>query len=124
MKKLLTLVITLLVVSCMKDDLQYITPYTVVPESLVISEQSGIKLTNYLVSDEVSINVKLPTEGTYRIKIRDISNKVVSQEKLHGDQGDNILKIYVRTLPISSYTVELLTDNNKIIGRQVFGILN
>lgn len=124
MKKLLTLVITLLVVSCMKDDLQDITPYTVVPESLVISEQSGIKLTNYLVSDEVLINVKLPTEGTYRIKIRDISNKVVSQEKLHGDQGDNILKIYVRTLPISSYTVELLTDSNKIIGRQVFGILN
>ena len=67
------------------------------------------------------MNVKLPEDGTYRIKIRDFSNKIVSQEKLTAKKGDNILKVYVNSLNTDSYTIELTDDNHVIIGRDVFG---
>lgn len=121
MKKLVSL-LALMVFSCSSDyDLEVIS-YTDIPENLVILENSGIKLENTVISNEVNINVKLPEEGTYRIKIKDITGKLVSQEKLTAKKGDNLLKIYVKALPVSSYTVELLTTSNVLLGNAIFAM--
>ena len=99
-------------------------PYSFIPEALQIIEPTGIKLENYVVEGQVDINVKLPQDGDYRIKIKDITGKLVSQEKLTAKQGDNILKIYVNALPVSSYTVELLNTSNVLLGKQLFAMKN
>jgi len=114
MKKLIGLVL-ILFFSCQKD----ITTFNYVPNALEIPEVSGIKLESYIVSDKVQVNVKLPSNGQYRIKIFDFTNKLVSQELVNGQQGDNILNVYVNALPPSSYTVSLY-DNNKLIGKEFF----
>ena len=114
MKKLFGLIV-ILFFSCQKD----ITTFTYVPDSLEIVEPSGIKLQSYIVSDKVQVNVKLPTNGKYRIKIFDFTNKLVSQEILNGDKGDNILNVYVNALPPSSYTVALY-NGDLLIGKEYF----
>ena len=107
------------VVSCVKDDILEPIPYTV-SEELKINEVSGIRLQNYIVEEQVNINIKLPIAGTYRIKLVDISNTTVSQEKIEGAKGDNLLKIYVKALPSSSYTVLVVDENDTLIGKDLF----
>lgn len=114
MKKLFGLIV-ILFFSCQRD----ITTFNYVPEILEIPELSGIKLESYIVSDKVQVNVKLPNNGQYRIKIFDFENNLVSQELLNGNKGDNILNVYVNALPPSSYTVALY-DNNTLIGKEYF----
>lgn len=114
MKKLFGLVL-ILFFSCQKE----VVDFSYVPESLEIPELSGIKLESYIVSDKVQVNVKLPNSGQYRIKIFDFTNKLVSQEILNGEQGDNILNVYVNALPPSSYTVGLY-DGDLLIGKEHF----
>lgn len=121
MKKFTTLLL-ILALGCSPEIEDFEDPFTEIPEALEIIEASGLKLESYIVVEEVRINAKLPSDGQYRIKIRDISNKVISQEKVDGAEGDNLLKIYVRTLPESSYNVELLTNSNQLIGRTTFGV--
>ena len=117
MKKLiLTLLILLSVTSCMRDDILEPMNIVDVPKGLVITEVQGLKLESTIVSEEVSMNVKLEYAGTYRIKIRDISGELISQEKINGEQGDNILKVYVSTLPKSSYTILLTDYDHNVIG--------
>jgi hypothetical protein len=118
MKKLLIL---LLLVSCTTDvyDEQ---PIQEVPESLFMPQAVGLKLESYIVQDKVRINTKLPSDGDYRIKILDFTNTIVNQEIIKGKEGDNILNIYVNSLPVSAYTVELYTINNSFIGRQNFSM--
>ena len=60
--------------------------------------------------------------GTYRIRVLDLTNRIVSQDKIQAPKGDNILKVYVSTLPDQSYTVELLTLEGASLGRDVFAI--
>jgi len=114
MKKLIGLIV-ILFFSCQKDP----TVYTPTPYVLEIPEVSGIKLESYIVTDKVQVNVKLPETGQYRIKIFDFTNKLVSQELVNGQKGDNILNVYVNALPPSSYTVSLY-DNNTLIGKEFF----
>ena len=118
MKKLLIL---LLFVSCTQTIYED-TPITEIPESLFIQEPKGLKLESYIVEDKVRINTKLPQDGNYRIKIIDFKNTIVNQEIIKGKEGDNLLNIYVNSLPISSYTVELYTINNEFIGKQSFSM--
>jgi len=122
MKKhlLYTLFALIAITSCAKDEFYIGDIYNLVPESLVIKENAGLKLENYIVKDQVSVNVKLPSQGVYRIRIEDISGKVVSQEKITAAQGDNILKVYVNALPKSSYTLKVTTEFNQKIGDQIF----
>ena len=40
------------------------------------------------------MNVKLPQDGIYRIKSNGMNNELISQEKVNGTEGDNILKVY------------------------------
>jgi hypothetical protein len=116
-KLLLTLIVTLSITSCMKDD-DILTPIddVVVPESLVIDDLVGIKLESVIVSDEVRMNIKLPYTGEYRVKIRDISKNLISQEKVNGKEGDNLLKVYVNTLENDGYTIELHNNVNEMLG--------
>ena len=123
MKKILAL-LTLMVFSCTPDyDVEFIS-YTNVPEDLQILESSGIKLRSNVVDNEVDINVKLPSDGTYKIKLIDLTNNTISQEKITATQGDNVLKIYVKRLPVSSYKVKLLTEDNLLLGSEIFAIKN
>ena len=118
MKKVLILLSLVLLMGCMKDDdiLSPIDNIVEVPESLVIGDLQGIKVESTIVTDEVKMNIKLPYTGTYRVKIRDISKQLISQEKLEASEGDNILKVYVSSLQNDGYTLELTDDNHDIIG--------
>ena len=45
------------------------------------------------------MNVKLPLDGKYRIKIEySLNNELISQEMIDGNEGDNLLKVYVSSL--------------------------
>ena len=118
MKKVLILLSLVLLIGCMKDDdiLSPIDNVVEVPESLVIGDLQGIKVESTIVTDEVKMNIKLPYTGIYRVKIRDISKQLISQEKLEAKEGDNILKVYVSSLQNDGYTLELTDDNHDIIG--------
>lgn len=122
MKKLLLFTLSLLVLSCAKDLDYDVVEYTIVPEKLVIAEDAGLRLASNIVHGNVDINVKLPSAGTYRIRVLDITNRIVSQDKIQAPKGDNILKVYVSTLPDQSYTVELLTLEGASLGRDIFAI--
>jgi len=123
MKNLISLLILLTLVSCARDIEDTAVPVLEVPERLVIDDLQGIRLGSLIVSQQVNINTKLPEAGMYRIKIYDFSGKLVNQEKLKGVKGDNILNIYVSSLPKSSYTVELRTMSNELIGRELFSVI-
>jgi hypothetical protein len=117
MKKVLLLLSVFLLVGCMDDDIiSPIDDIVEVPASLQIEDVQGLKVESTIVSDEVRMNIKLPYTGTYRVKIRDISKNLVSQEKLDANEGDNILKVYVSSLENNGYTLELTDDNHDIIG--------
>jgi len=120
MKKLLALFTILLLTSCMKDDILEPIFVNEVPESLEIYDVQGIKLESTIVSSEVRMNIKLPSDGKYRVKIRDIASKLVSQEELTAKEGDNILAVYTSSLDKSSYTLELVDSSNRVLGRAVF----
>lgn len=119
MKKYLVLLGLLLVVSCFREDTEeFYSLY--VPKNLEISELFGLKLENYIVEDEVAMNVKLPESSTYRVKILDIENTIISQEKIQGNEGDNILKVYVKSLPHSSFTIVLENEFGDQLGSEIF----
>lgn len=120
MKKLLTLLVLLTLTSCMKDDIMEPVFVSEVPETLLMDELVGIKLESVIVSSQVRMNVKLPNDGTYRVKIRDINNTLISQEKLTAQEGDNILSVYTSSLDKSSFTLELTDVNHNVMGRTVF----
>lgn len=116
MKKLLTLLSLILVISCAKDE-PFITEVAIdVPENLKIEELVGIKTESIIVEEEVRMNVKLPYTGQYRIKLKDIEGSLISQEKIQAKQGDNLLKVYVNTLPKSSYILQLTNDDHRVLG--------
>jgi hypothetical protein len=121
MKKLLfiSFLISLTLTSCIKDEI-YEPIVNEVPQILQIEATQGIKLESTIVTDEVKMNVKLPYDGTYRIKIRDIGRTLVSQEELLAKAGDNILKVYVKSLPKDGYTIELVNSSNEILGLTSF----
>ena len=123
MKNLISLLTLLTLVSCARDIEDTAVPVLEVPERLVIDDLQGIRLGSLIVSQQVNINTKLPEAGMYRIKIYDFSGKLVNQEKLKGVKGDNILNIYVSSLPKSSYTVELRAMDNELIGRELFSVI-
>lgn len=113
MKKLL-LLLTLIVLGCAKDDIYEPIALDVLPNQLEIVEPVGIKLESNFASKEIRMNVKLNTEGNYYIKVLDITNRVISKEKVNGSLGDNIFKVYTTTLPKSSYRLELYLENKKV----------
>jgi hypothetical protein len=122
MKKIIIATILVLTTVSCTQDLEYIDIPKQINNTLTINGAQGLKLESYVVTNQVKINSKLPIDGNYKIKIYDFNGEIVSQEKIEGKEGDNILNIYVSALPISSYSVELQTADNKVIGREYFSI--
>jgi len=120
MKKILTLSILTLLLGCSPDSIEDFEPIVELPEQLQIAEAVGLKLENSFVTNKVSINAKFDIAGTYRIKIIDISGRVVSQDKIQAKEGDNILNIYTTALDKSSYRVQLVDQYNNILGVESF----
>ena len=122
MKKILILLSLLLIMGCYQDDdLVTVYPNQEVQESLQIKELIGIKLENTIVTDRVAMNVKLPLDGKYRIKIRHgMNNELISQEMITAGEGDNILKVYVASLEKSGYLIQLTDEFHNILGNQSF----
>ena len=122
MKKLLSILLLFLVLGCAQDDdFLVVDENQEVPESLFIEDLVGVKLASAIVSERVAMNVKLPSDGVYRVKIRhSMTNELISQERLNGKEGDNILKVYVNTLEKSSYKLELSKEDHTVIGVTVF----
>ena len=117
---ILTIFSLVTLLGCTSDEFNlYEEPLTITDE-LYIPKSSGIKLEKYIVEEEVKINIKPDQDGTYRIKILDIGGTTISQEKIDILKGDNILKVYVKALPASSYTVSVLNVNGSVVGTQVF----
>lgn len=116
MKKILSLLTILLFIGCAQDQ-PFIEEVSIdVPEILQIKEVQGLKVESIIVEEEVRMNVKLPYSGQYRIKIRNIEGTMVSQEIITANRGDNLLKVYVSTLPASSYKLELADIDHKVLG--------
>lgn len=125
MKKLIFISLFLVLTGCMTDDDLYIEPITTeVPENLIITELTGVKLASYVIVEEVDINIKLPADGVYRVKIRHgLNDEIISQEKINGKKGDNLLKVYVRALPKDAYKLEVTKENHDSVGFSSFAKL-
>lgn len=123
MKKLLLILLTFtILIGCAKDD-EFLEPITneEIPQSLQIKELIGIKLENTIVTDRVAMNVKLPLDGKYRIKIRHgINNELISQEMIDAEEGDNLLRVYVASLDKSGYMIQLTDEFHNVLGNQSF----
>ena len=123
MKKLLLLLLTFtILIGCAKD-YEFLEPITneEIPQSLQIKELIGIKLENTIVTDRVAMNVKLPLDGKYRIKIRHgINNELISQEMIDAEEGDNLLRVYVASLDKSGYMIQLTDEFHNVLGNQSF----
>jgi len=85
-----------------------------IPEALEIDALVGIKLESNFATEVINMNVKLDSEGEFYIKVLDISNRVVSKEKVSGELGDNLFRVYTKTLPKSSYRLELFRGTKKV----------
>jgi hypothetical protein len=116
MKKILGLLMMVFtVVSCTTEDV--LTPATTdVVENLKIVGNVGIKVENTFVKEEVTMNVKAETAGTYVVKILNIANKSVSKEEVTIKAGNNLLKIYANALPSSAYRIGLFDMQGNLLG--------
>ena len=122
MRKYLVSALIIIAFSCTQeviDDVQMIPN-----ESLSINLDEGIKLENYIVTDQVSVNLKVNKSGNYKVAIENIAGSVVSKENIELKLGSNIHKIYVKALPVSSYTVKLTDESGRLIGIEIFSMQN
>lgn len=118
MKKIFTLFTLFLIFGCAQEEIIIKEIAIEVPEALAIKNTIGIKTESTIVTEEVRMNVKLPYSGQYRIKLRDIEGKLVSQEVILANMGNNLLKVYVATLPKSSYKIELADLDHTVLGTE------
>jgi len=103
-----------LFLACSTDEIYEPIYMEEIPQELKIDALVGIKLESNFATDVINMNVKLDTEGEYFIKVLDISNRIVSKEKVSGKLGDNLFRVYTSTLPKSSYRLELYRDKTKV----------
>ena len=116
MKKIiLGLAIIATLVSCQNEE-ALLPNTTEVTEKLQIVGNMGIKVENIFVKEEVAMNVKAETAGTYVVKILNIANKSVSKEEVTIKAGDNLLKIYANALPSSAYRIGLFDMQGNLLG--------
>jgi len=112
---ILGLAIIATLVSCQNEE-ALLPNTTQVTEKLQIVGNMGIKVETPFVKDEVAMNVKAETAGTYVVKILNIANKSVSKEEVTIKAGDNLLKIYANALPSSAYRIGLFDMNGNLLG--------
>jgi nitrous oxide reductase accessory protein NosL len=116
MKKVIgLLMVVLTVISCNSEDMLVPVP-TEVTEKLQIMGNVGIRVETPFVKEEVAMNVKTETAGTYVVKILNIANKSVSKEEVTIKAGNNLLKIYTNALPSSAYRIGLFDLEGNLLG--------
>jgi hypothetical protein len=116
MKKVLGLLVMIcMIASCTNEDL-LLPPTMEVTEKLQIVGNMGIKVETPFVKNEVAMNVKAETAGTYVVKILNIANKSVSKEEVAIKAGNNLLKIYANALPSSAYRIGLFDLEGNLLG--------
>ena len=102
MKKIILISLVLLV-GCTKPDLPTPTP----------SVEKIFNVTESSVINEQSIHFDLPSAGVYTLTLIDKeSGQVVSRERFTGQSGENVKKIYTKSLQ-SRYLYLLLEDVTK-----------
>ena len=114
MKKAFYLLALTLVISCSPEEIYEPVMIIEIPKELEIEALEGIKLESNFATESILMNVKLNQTGDYYIKVLDNQNRLVSKEKVLGEIGDNIFKVYTSTLPKSSYRIELFHQSNKV----------
>ena len=122
MKRLPIIILIFTVIfACSQMD-EPITPTNSIPLELSLNSV-GIRLESNFVTNEAKMNVKLSEADKITIKIVDLSGKVVSSENIEAKAGDNILTVYTKALPRSSYELQLFNSKNQQIGRTLINLL-
>jgi hypothetical protein len=122
MKRLPIIILIFVVIfACSQMD-DPITPTNSIPLELSLNSV-GIRLESNFVTNEAKMNVKLSEADKITIKIVDLSGKVVSSENIEAKAGDNILTVYTKALPRSSYELQLFNSKNQQIGRTLINLL-
>ena len=116
MKKILGLLVMVCIfTSCNTEDV--LLPVTTdVVEKLQIVGNMGIIVETPFVIEEVTMNVKAESAGTFIVKILNIANKSVSKEEVTIKAGNNLLKIYANALPSSAYRIGLFDLKGNLLG--------
>jgi hypothetical protein len=122
MKKVLFAILLFTIIfSCSEMD-EPITLTNSIPLELSLNSV-GIRLESNFVTNEAKMNVKLSDADKITIKIVDLSGKVVSSENIDAKAGDNILTVYTKALPRSSYELQLFNSKNQQLGRTLINLL-
>jgi hypothetical protein len=108
--------------ACSEVEDPIVAPTSSVPAELSLNTV-GIRLESNFVTTEAKMNVRLDAAEKVTIKIVDIAGKVVSSETVEAKKGDNVLSVYTKALPRSSYELLLYNSNNKQIGKTVINLL-
>lgn len=108
--------------ACSEVDTVTDIPTSSVPKELGLNTV-GIKLASNFVTTEAQMNVRLETADKVTIKIVDLSGKTVSSESVDAKAGDNLLNVYTKALPRSSYELQLYNSNNQQIGKTLINLL-
>ena len=103
MKKIIFIFVILLW-GCTKPELPY--PQVATNDNIFSVKESGI-------SNGQAIHFNLPKMGTYTLTLIDKETlQVISRERFIGQNGENVKKIYTKSIPIK-YLYLLLEDDTK-----------
>lgn len=123
MKKLIIIIILFTITfSCSEIENEINAPNSSIPVELGLNTV-GIKLASNFATNEVKMNVRIETQDKVTIKIVDLSGKVVSSESIDVKSGDNILSVYTKALPRSSYEIHLFNSKNQQIGKTLINLI-
>jgi hypothetical protein len=123
MKKLIIIIILFTITfSCSEIENEINSPNSSIPVELGLNTV-GIKLASNFATNEVKMNVRIETQDKVTIKIVDLSGKVVSSESIDVKAGDNILSVYTKALPRSSYEIHLFNSKNQQIGKTLINLI-
>ncbi len=123
MKKLLIPILAFTIIfACSEVEEPAVVSTSSIPAELGL-KTVGIKLASNFVTNEAKMNVKLDQDDKVTIKIVDLSGKVVSSESVEAKAGDNVLSVYTKALPRSSYELKLYNSKNQQIGNTLINLL-
>ena len=113
MKKILF--ISLFLWGCTKPEL---------PSPQILANDNIFSVTESSVTNGQSIHFDLPSVGTYTLSLIDReSGQVISRERFVGQSGENVKKIYTKTIQIRYLYLVLENTNKQEIGKTTL-ILN
>jgi hypothetical protein len=121
-RSIILLFLFIITFSCSEVDEPAIVAKSSIPAELSLNTV-GIKLASNFVTTEAKMNVRLDAADKVTIKIIDLSGKTVSSESVDAVSGDNVLTVYTKALPRSSYELKLYNSNNQEIGKTLINLL-